>query len=159
MYKLNLTNVLQKLDFGDKELYSKLEDEHKKEFQPFVLMRYMSSSPGVMHNLSLVAVNEIVNIYFWDLSKDKDLQCRLLATCGLQKKTYHKWIPNKKSTSNNLESFIIQMFKDKKYNVNKDEINLYISMLDENELKNLILDYGIEKEQEKKILKEFKNLN
>src|ERR1700676_1664475 len=82
--KLELTKTLDAFDRRNYDYYNSLPDELKKEYSPFILMRFMSSAPnqGSNHEYFLYAVNEIVNGEFWLLSKYPDLLHLLLCVCG-----------------------------------------------------------------------------
>ena len=70
----------------------------------------MSSSQGnsVDH---LLLVNSIVNSNFSAISKHPELQWKLLAMCGTNKKQFHQWIPpGKKAKKNRLEEALISFF-------------------------------------------------
>jgi hypothetical protein len=60
--------------------------------------------------VSLMAVNEIVNKHFWDLSKEKDLQVRLLYSCGMGQSIFHKWIPSKRDSLPECHKFIKDLY-------------------------------------------------
>lgn len=156
--KLPLNSILGSLDLRKKDYYDNLNEEQKKQIQPFVLMRYIStnSNPDI-HTLSLIATNEIVNVHFWDFSKDKDLQWRLMATCGIGQKSYHKWIANKKhTTKNKLNTFLKDYYKKRNWVLNDTELKIIISNLDQNKLKEMCEDEGLQKNELKDIINEFK---
>jgi len=92
--KLELKDVLGNLDRRNKDYYDSIPEELKKQFQPFVLMRYMSSLPdGQLSPFAIIGVNEIVNTHFWETSKETELHAKLLACTGMGNKQFHKWIP------------------------------------------------------------------
>src|SRR5690606_21518731 len=90
--KLDLAQVLGALDFKKTDFYNNLDNDQKKAYSPFILMRYMSSCPdqGGLHEYHLLAVNDIINQDFWLLSKDPEFQHLLLCLIGLKKKQFHK---------------------------------------------------------------------
>ena len=107
---LTLAMELPAMDYRDMDFYTNLSDEHKKDISLWVLMRYMSSSQGnsVDH---LLLVNSIVNSNFSAISKHPELQWKLLAMCGTNKKQFHQWIPpGKKAKKNRLEEALISFF-------------------------------------------------
>lgn len=154
-YKSNLSDILNSLDKKDYNVYNKMTDDQKKEFQPFVLMRYMSSASD--NDLyALVLVNEYVNKYFWDLSSEKEFQGKLLAASGMGKKTYHQWISNKTVNSNALHSFVIEIFNNKNWHCNKNEIELFCKMNTLDDINTLCGEYGKTKDEQKKIVDQYK---
>ena len=107
---LPLALELSAMDFRDKNFYVNLSDEHKKEISLWVLMRYMSSSKDDAA-LHLTLVNAVVNKNFTVISKHPELQWRLLALCGTDKKQYHQWIPpGKRQKKNRLEEALVEFF-------------------------------------------------
>ena len=69
---LDLKSMLRAVDKRDKEWYSRLSDDDKKLFAPFIAMRYVSSVKGDVffqeHYLEMC--NEFVNTSHWTLSKN-----------------------------------------------------------------------------------------
>lgn len=104
---LSLSSELSAMDMRDKDFYANLSDEHKKEISLWVLMRYMSSARGDAYN-HLTTVNDLVNVDFSTIAKHPELQWKLLAICGTNKKQFHDWIPpGKKAKKNKLEEALI----------------------------------------------------
>jgi len=156
--KLALGKVLDALDNRNISFYDTLSDDEKKEFQPFVLMRFMSSSSNspIESKYSLISTNEIVNKHFWDLSKEKELHARLLSACGLGSKQRHDWITGTKSTKDIVSEFIKMVLKNQGWNANNTEIRLYISNINGDELEDLCNEYGKSKEDTKKIITQYR---
>ena len=107
---LTLAMELPAMDYKDKDFYTNLSDEHKKEISLWILMRYMSSCQGDAEQ-HLTIVNDIVNVNFAALSKHPELQWKLLSICGTNKKQFHPWIPpGKKAKKNRLEEALVSFF-------------------------------------------------
>jgi hypothetical protein len=158
-YKSNLADILASLDKKDYDLFSKMNDEQKKDFQPFVLMRYMSSLPDGPESLyALIAVNEMVNKNFWDLTSEKDLQAKLLSASGIGKKSYHQWISNKSQNVNTLHSFILRIFENKNWHCNKTEVDMFCKNNTLDDIIDLCMEYGITKDEQKKITEQYKKI-
>lgn len=100
-YKNDVFEVLKNIDYKNYGYYDSLTDEQKKEIQPYTLMRWKAITIGNGSENNLLNVNEKVNKHFWELSKYKDLQWKLLCTCN-DKPTYqrHQWIPMCKNQKN-----------------------------------------------------------
>ena len=106
---LPLNLELSSMDMRDKDFYKNLSDVHKKEISLWVLMRYMSSCRGAAHH-HLTMVNDLVNVDFNVISKHPELQWKLLAICGTNKKQFHDWIPpGKKAKKNRLEEALVTL--------------------------------------------------
>lgn len=115
-YKNNIFDVIKHLDNKEYGYYETLDEESQKEIQPYTLTRWMSALAGneAKHEKYTKDVNEYVNMHFWELSKYKDLQVKLLATCGQSGWNKHQWIP------------LTKLPTDKKYNAIRKEFE-YLS--------------------------------
>jgi hypothetical protein len=151
--KLELTKTLDAFDRRNYDYYNSLPDELKKEYSPFILMRFMSSAPnqGSNHEYFLYAVNEIVNGEFWLLSKYPDLLHLLLCVCGQGNKVYHKWIPNKKVK----KSKWLDVFKDKYKDLSELEIKILKKNYTEEEIYNLAMALGKTEKEANEYVKSF----
>lgn len=156
--KLELKRVLSALDSRNLSFYETLSDDEKKEFQPFVLMRFMSSSSNspIESKYSLISINEIVNKYFWDLSKEKELHAKLLSASGLGSSQHHTWISGTKATKDVVAEFIKEVINDQGWFPNNTEINIYISKLSYDDIEGLCNEYAKSKEDTKKIITEYR---
>ena len=61
--KLDIKRELNAVNFKDYNFYNNLTDEEKKEFSPFILMRYTSNSTGDRDTQEwfVESTNEMVN--------------------------------------------------------------------------------------------------
>jgi hypothetical protein len=92
---LDIKRELNAIDMRNYDFYSKLTPEEKKEFSPFILMRYSSNVQGDtdLQEWFLERTNELVNKHHWVLSKNhKELLWKLFAGCGAGVKTYHPYL-------------------------------------------------------------------
>lgn len=155
--KLELGKVLSAFDNRNISFYDTLSDDEKNEFHPYVLMRFMSSSSNspIESKYSLISTNEIVNKYFWDLSKEKELHAKLLSACGLGSRQRHDWVTGTKSTKDIVAEFVKTVLKNDGWLANNAEISLYISKMSGDELEDLCNEYGKSKEDTKKIIAQY----
>lgn len=107
VYKNNIFDVIKQIDNKNYSYYQTLDNENQKEIQPYTICRWMSALDGseARHIKYTQDINNNVNMYFWDLSKYKDLQWKLLCACGQKGFNKHKWLAMSKSS------------KDKDYNI------------------------------------------
>jgi len=150
--------VLPALDRRDRNFYNNLTDEEKKGYSALVLMRAMSSlgDQNPHAEYELLAVNDIVNIGFWSLSKHTELQHLLLCTAGLGSKQYHPWISAKgKVTKTNL---IDQFFMEMNPGMNEQELELMRSQHDPKSIKRLAQDAGKSDSEIKRLVEDAKSL-
>ena len=146
---LTLDMELPAMDFRDMDFYKNLSAEHKKEISMWVLMRYMSSSQNNAEH-HLVMVNDIVNNNFNTISKHPELQWKLLALCGTDRKQYHPWIaPGKGVKKNKIEQALLDL-----YPLMKDEdIELLLKLNTKDELEELFKDNGFDDKTIKELFK------
>ena len=147
---LPLATELSNMDMRNFDFYSSLSDEQKKEISIWVLMRYMSSS-GSNSIDHLLTVNDFVNHNFNDLSKHPELQWKLLAVCGTGKKQFHPWVPPPRGKKKNkLQSALSEIYP----LLRIDEIDLMLKINTKEEIKEFLIDRGMEEKQVKEILKD-----
>lgn len=146
---LSLTAELPAMDYRNMNFYRDLSDEHKKEISIWVLMRFMSSSQGdAEHHIMLV--NDIVNVNFNSLSKHPELQWKLLALCGTNKKQYHPWIaPPKGVKKNRVEEALTEIFPLMK----DDDLELLLTLNTREELEQFFKENGYDDKTLKELFK------
>jgi hypothetical protein len=159
-YLLELKDVLLQLDLGNRNFYADLTPEQKKAYAPVVLMRYMSSLGDQNSNsaYSVVMVNALVNIGFWQLTKNHtELQHLLLCITGLKKKQYRPWLKagGRKSQSKIVDDFLREIYP----GANIDELNLVKSTLDNATFKDLCHAAGKSDQQIKELMENWKKLD
>jgi hypothetical protein len=100
-FKLDLMGTLEAADRGLKDYYSNLTEEERKGFAPKVVMRWLSvlSDKSREREYAILAVNELINLRLYELSKHPELVWLLMTVAGTGKKQYHQWIPTKKADS------------------------------------------------------------
>lgn len=156
MSKLPLAEVLNSLDHQNKSYYDNIED--KKQFQPYTLMRFMSSGGNdeMLSKVSLMAVNTLVNTHFWDT--EKDLQVALLYGIGFKTKVFHKWIPMDKKSGNAFYAFIYDIHAQNGTYLNDMELEIFTNGMELEDVKDLCREYGKTTDEEKKIVKSYRDL-
>lgn len=158
-YKLDMFGtVLPALDKRDRKFYDSLESEEKKGYSALVLMRAMSSLGDQSKNkeYQLLAVNDLVNIGFWELSKHPELQHLLLCVTGLGTKQYHPWIAakGKSGATAVIDAFLMELNP----GCNDDEISMLRAQHDANSLKRLAVDAGKSDREIKELMEDAKKL-
>lgn len=95
-HKLDIFQVLDKINRKDAEYFTGLSEEDQKQIQPFVLMRWLTGGK----DMGVMMVNEVINPYAFDLTKHKELLWYLLTVCTSGKSARVRWIkgPSKKTT-------------------------------------------------------------
>lgn len=133
-YKNNIFDVIKQIDKKNYQYFDSLNEEQKKEIQPYTLARWMSTvADEYDHKKYNMDINNNVNMYFWNLSKYKDLQFKLLCTCGQTGFNKHQWIPiSKSSTDKTLNSI-----KDYFFGLTEKEIQMKYGRMTKEEIKNI----------------------
>lgn len=146
-YKNNIFEVLKHLDNKDYGYYESLSEEQQKEIQPYTLARWMSAIYGneSSHQSLNKRVNERVNKRFWELSKYKDLQWKLLCSVGNKISYKHQWIGFTKSSNDKTTNMLRHFYS----YLNDDEFNLKMKTLQKDDIKE-IKQYLGEEDKEKK---------
>ena len=136
-YKNNIFDVIKHIDDKDYSYYNSLNEESKKEIQPYTLTRWMSAVAGneEKHKQYTLDVNNFVNNHFWELSKYKDLQMLLLTSCGQKGWSAHQWIPLSKGTpkDKNYET-LHKAFK----SMDEDDFRQMYQSMDSKEIKEFL---------------------
>ncbi len=107
-----LKDIMAALDKKDRGFYSRLTDEQKKAFVPWMMMRYASSAQGRNAAHYLFMVNELVNKNFSDVSKHPELQWLLMTAAGSGKVEFHPYIkpPNSKKKKDKVRDFVSNIY-------------------------------------------------
>jgi hypothetical protein len=155
--KLDLKLVLHALDKRDLQFYSKLSDEDKKQYAPYVLLQFMSSvtDQSDMAAYAALATNDLVNIGFWNLSsKHTELLHLLLCITGLGNKQYRPWLAIKKGKNSNsvVDGWLLEQHPD----LNEDELNIIKDFYDLESWTELVKSSGESDQKVKELVKAWK---
>jgi hypothetical protein len=146
---LDIKRELRAVDTRDKDFYDSLSDQEKKEFSPYILMRYVSNVQGDqdVQEWFLEMTNEMVNKNHWTLSKNhKPLLWKLFAGCGTGVSAYHPYLAaGKKQKAVKIEKLIAELNPSMKM----EDIKLLASMMDKNDIQELFDKLGYDKKQRK----------
>ena len=83
--QIPLADVMLAIDRKNRSWYDNLNDEQKKAFSAWMMMRYCSSVQGRDAANYIYLTNELVNFQFMEVSKHPELQWLLLSACGTGK--------------------------------------------------------------------------
>lgn len=141
--KLTLAVELSKLDSKNREFYDSLDDDEKKKFSSYLLLKYGANVEGSieLQEWYLRATNEYVNVNFFDLNKHPKLQWLSLTTVSPNfGKQRHYWLNAKKKSAGNSSKkikFLLKLYPHYKLkdiemlaelNTDQDLINLAINL-------------------------------
>lgn len=112
MSKLDLPNELRALDGKDRDFYDSLDEDERKKFSAFVLLKFAANVQGDadFQRYYLLSANE-QNTNFWDINRHPKLQWLSLTAVspGLGSQR-HYWIKAEKSTKSKKMQRLSEMY-------------------------------------------------
>jgi len=147
--QIPLKDVMAAIDKKDRNFYNRLNDDQRKAFSAWMMMRYCSSVQGRDAANYIYLTNELVNFQFMEVSKHPELQWLLLSACGTGKIQFHPYLkpPNAKKKKNKVSEFLYGLYPHSK----PEDIELMIKLNTNEELKALAYDYGYDDKTIKEI--------
>lgn len=146
---LDIKRELAAVDLRNFDFYDKLSPEEKKEFSPYILMRYVSNCDGdaELQEWFVERTNELVNKDHWSLSKNhKALLWKLFASCGAGIKTYHPYLKaGTKEKAVKIEKLLAEMYPAMKLS----DIKLQAKLMSKDDKEELFDKLGFDKKQRK----------
>lgn len=155
MAKLDIANEMARLDQKDREFYDSLDDEEKKKFSTFLMIRWGSCVSGDfdLQAYYLQMTNKRLNKNFFAINKAKHDKLNWLAATTISPgvgNMRHNWISQKKKESSNPK---VRKFFANFYPGMKDEdLDLLAATNDVKEVKKFAEELGWTKEQIKAAL-------
>lgn len=147
--KLDLKRELTAVDTKDYDFYANLSDEEKKQFSPYVLMRFVSNVDGSrdLQEWFIEMTNECVNKHHWQLSKNhKELLWKLLAVTGIGNKFYHPYLAAGKKEKTDK---FLKLLCDLNPSAKLSDLELLASMMSKEDRAELFDGLGFDKKQRK----------
>ncbi len=144
---------MAQLDTKNRKFYDELNEEERKKFATYLMLRYSASVEGGsdIQEWYLRVTNERVNANFFDLGKHPKLQWLLCTTVspdmGRQR---HYWQASKKKEGSNSKAlkFLTKLYP----HLRTDELELLTELNDTKELKALAKTMGMSDSDIKKDL-------
>lgn len=142
MEKLHISNEMQQLDTKNRDFYDSLDDQERKKFSTFLMIRWSSTVSGSkdLQEYYVQSSNHYLNKHFFMLSRHPKLQW-LLATAvspGLGPQR-HNWIGRKRSDSTKQ----VRKFLQQKYPTMKlDDIKVLENFVTVDDVKQYENDSG-----------------
>jgi hypothetical protein len=149
--KLDINSELRNINRRNHGFYDSLDDDVKKAFSPYILMRYVSNPQDVdpeTYEFILDRVNDLVNKDHWILSKGhKGMLWKLFASCGTGMDIRYQYLKlNSKSSANNkTEKLLAEIYPAKKM----EDIKVLASLMTKEDLNELFDSLGFDKKQRK----------
>lgn len=144
---LYIGNEMAAYDRKDRDYYDKFTDEEKKQFSTYLMLRYGASVGGSadLQAYYLMATNKYVNKHFFDLNKHTKLQWLMCTTVSPNMgKQYHYWLAAKKKEGKGASSKIRKFVSELYPNMKSDELDMFLEMNTEKEIKALAKEHGID---------------
>jgi hypothetical protein len=153
MDKLSINNEMAQLDTKNRKFYDELNEEERKKFSTYLMLRYAASVEGGpdIQEWYLRVTNERINANFFDLGKHPKLQWLLCTTVspdmGRQR---HYWQASKKKEGSNSKAlkFLTKLYP----HLRTDELELLAELNDTKELKAVAKTMGMSDSEIKKDL-------
>ena len=139
----NLRNGLKALNYRNKDYYDRLDDDEKKAYSPYLMMRYMSNiihkdNFFVEHHIEMV--NQAVNKHLFAIGRHKKLLWLLTSMTGTLSQQYHQWLKPMKRTYklNDGVKKLLEIYPNKK----ESDLATLDKILTDDERKEIILAHG-----------------
>ena len=144
---------MAQLDTKNRKFYDELNEEERKKFSTYLMLRYAASVEGGpdIQEWYLRVTNERINANFFDLGKHPKLQWLLCTTVspdmGRQR---HYWQASKKKEGSNSKAlkFLTKLYP----HLRTDELELLAELNDAKELKAVAKTMGMSDSEIKKDL-------
>jgi hypothetical protein len=155
-FATDVFETLRRADKNDFEYYDQLTEEQQKATAPLTIMRWASAVSSdedpTKSEYSITAINEVVNVGFWDLTKFPDLQWRLIAACGGGSTCRHQWIkaPSGFNTTK-FDNLLLSLDP----SMNHMELEIAKSKFDEQKVEQLCRQLAMDDKEIKTIIAEF----
>lgn len=147
--QIPLADMLRAIDTNNLSFYENLSDDGKKEFSPWLAMRWASNSDSHPEHY-LLMVNGLVNVDFSDLNHHPELQWKLLAVCGSGKSHRHSWVaPPKKGKLSRVLAFLRKLYPEAK----QCDLEQLETLLDRDSIVQLAESAGLGDKEIKELLK------
>ena len=147
--KLDIKRELSAVDNKNYDFYDNLTEDERKEFSPFILMRYVSNvkSDRETQEWFLERTHELVNKHHWQLSRDhKALLWKLYAATGVGVTCFHPYLAaGKKQKINKIE----RLLADLNPGMKTSDIKLWADLMTDADRQEFFDSLGFDKKQRK----------
>lgn len=151
--KLDLFELMSQAERRNYDYFSQLSDDAKKEFSPWLAMRFMSSSTEHA-DMSLLFTDVVLNEHFSIVSTDKDFFYRLMCVAGQSTTKRHNMVkpPKAKMKPKIVNELFSELTQEP---MTSDEIDMYmrINSLDSTDLAEIAEDFGWDSDKIKALKK------
>ena len=153
MNKLDIINEMAQLDLRNRGFYDELNDEERKKFSTYLMLRWGSVVNGIpeLQQYYLQAMNERVNKRFFDINKHPKLQWLLLTTVSPNMgKHRHEWIAySGKTAKNKRAQKLLELYP----HIKNDEAELLSQTITDDQYKSMLVERGYTDKEIKEAMK------
>jgi len=143
--KLDMFNkILPGIDRRDRSVYANLNEDERKAFGAWLIMRYMSSaeySRADVIERYLICTNEAVNVNFSDI-KDDEFKWLLMTTVGCGASIKHPYIApggGKRKKKNHFREWLREQYP----HLDDQELDLMMSNMDKHIAKDILEQFQV----------------
>ena len=151
--KLDIINEMAQLDLRNRQFYDELNDEERKKFSTYLMLRWGSVVAGIpeLQQYYLQAMNERVNKRFFELNKHPKLQWLMLTTVSPNMgKHRHEWIAySGKTVKNKRAAKMLELYP----HIKTDEAELLAQQIGDSEYKAMLIERGYSDKEIKDMMK------
>ena len=140
---MDIFEQISKVDAGDTSVIK--DDEFKKSFSPFMMLRWYS---GTKDTLQIQLLNELVNPMIFSLHREKELLYYLFCCCQSGKNKRYSWIKRPKKDNVNVLRMVCDYYK-----ISGNEAKGVLKTLGKEDLLEILEYMGYDDTMTKKIKK------
>lgn len=140
--KLNINVEMAAFDHKDRQFYDSFTDEERKKFSTYLMLKWGSSVQGSpdLQEYYLRAMNENVNINFFDLARHPKLQWLLCTTVSPGLGVQKHWFP--KSSGRTKQSKALKFLRSIRPVDKLCDLEILAQLNDQQYFENLAREYG-----------------
>src|SRR5574343_193772 len=129
---VNIFDVFKNINVHNATFFDSLTDKEQKSFAPYVVQRWLMSTPNIQQ---LILLNEVPNKFINSpVNKHPSLIYKLFTVCGIGNTPRYQYIPPK--TKNSKSNITIQIIKEY-YKVSTRSAEEYAVLLSIDDVKEL----------------------
>jgi hypothetical protein len=152
--KLNINNEMAQFDRKNRKFYDELNDEERKKFSMFLMLRWGSAvnhSNQQLQEYYILSTNQNLNKHFFDLGKHTKLQWLMATTVSPDMGSFkHEWIAFKgKASKNKRANLLAALYPEMKMK----DLELLANQLSDAQIRQLLIDLGWEDKKIKEAMK------
>lgn len=152
--KLHIEHEMSRFDYKDRGFYDDLDEQERKDFSTYLMLRWGSSiesGPPELQKYYVQSCNLQMNKHFWTMNRHPKLQWLMATTVspGMGKQR-HRWIAFKGKTSKDKRANLLgEIYPEAKLR----DLELLSKQLSDSDLTSMLKDRGWDDKRIKEALK------